>query len=329
MTGRCDLREEIERLASLYQLLARLLLGPIDQDLVTRLLTLPLLEGLLRESFPEADTVEALTERLAVDSYRIFGLQVFPFAGCFSTQDDWLGTSTAHQVALKYESCGFHVPTLDSERPDHIGHELLFLSFLLTKELQGENSPSFRAEQRDFLEQHILTWCVPLAIAMSQQHSYFFDQIAKLLQATLIFHRETIPEGAPNIPPNLGDAPPRDTEKFLAHSKTGLNEIADHLLRPSSAGIYLNLGFIAEIVQRCDVPAGFGDRRSLLRELFSSGAQFEKMGEVLDALLQFVDLWHDRLLDQPQSLGPYYRSWLSNNRNTRNLLETIQGKIAR
>jgi hypothetical protein len=319
----------MDRLSNLYQLLAKLFLGPINQDFIRLLRDLPVIEGFLRESFPDAQTDAALTDALAIESYRVFGLQVFPFAGCFCSTEDWIGTVTAHQVALKYEASGFRVPTLDSERADHIGHELLFLSFLLRRELQNADPGYFRAAQKKFLESDVLPWILPLVIAITQQHSFFFTQTANLLLSTLIFHRESLGINS-SIPTDLVPTGSEvDPEKFLNSPETGFNEIVEHLLRPGFSGIYLSMAFISETMRCNQVPAGFGDRKSLMHELFSSGTQFEKIHEILGGLLQFVDSWYDNLLDQPEALIPYCKGWLQNNRNTRVLLTNMQLKIAR
>ncbi len=286
------------------------------------------LHGLRRENIPGLGAISALAEHLpdsssdaaleqaAAEHYRVFGMNVFPYAGAFLDDSRLLGGHPAEEALVFYAQAGF-VPATSAEGPDHLGHELMFAAQLVLDEaddLLGR-----------FLQYHLLAWILPLHLAVRRQDSPFYTALtaAGVQQAA-----RCLAKFAPRRPePDYRfSAPPPD---LLQNPETRLKDIAALLLTPVHSGIFLSRENIGDLGRLSRVPRGFGDRVQLLGNLLRAAAEYETLDGVIDLLKDQVSGWigdYAAWEAHPQ-LGPGARFWKARAGSTLQLLEDMQAAV--
>lgn len=181
----------------LYALLSRIWVKELDEDAVA------VLRGSLgRELFPAfsaSKEAEALTDpdrRAAAfdaDFTHLTVVNLVPYESFFRRDDGMLEAGAVNPVATFLQRYGFEVDlaAARSLAPDHLGIELEVMSVLCAREAEAfaaDNGPAGRAVrrvQREFLEQHTLTWApMYLFAAVRNARTLLYREAA---EATLQF----------------------------------------------------------------------------------------------------------------------------------------------
>ncbi len=239
-------------------LIASLLEGKLPSDWASSSL-----QGVWQAHYSRFEQAE---DEFAADHYQLFGLEVFPYASVYLSDDAQMGGDTVGLVADSYRAEGWY-PKL---QPDHFAAELRFLVHLLD---QDKTLPG-----GEFLSRHLLPWVLVFSLALERQRHPFFSALAQDLQsrlAQLVQQLEPEPYQAILHPFALS---------LLEDEEVGLKDIALVFLTPASAGFYLSRADQMDLSVKIGVPAGFGTRSQILPNLFRSAAEYEKMPDLLQAL---------------------------------------------
>jgi hypothetical protein len=214
-----------------------------------------------------------------------------------------MGGDATTSTIRDYRQIGFDTGSTAGS-PDHIGHELAFLSFLNQAEARAHESkhPSqvalMQGHQRSFLDRHILRWLPPLVQAIRDQIHPFYGELARVTLETTVAHRAIL-GGTPPANFNLPEHP-----ALLEDEKTGLKEIVAFLLTPAFSGIYLGRDDIGRLARGHSIPRGFGERRQMLASLMRSAANYGDLGQVLSSLQALVTAWENTYQEMATSSKP-------------------------
>ena len=228
-------------------------------------------------------------DELAAVHYRLFGMNVFPYESVFLDDSGLLGGRATDGVTRSYGRFGFAADT-SGDSPDHVGRELAALAALCQAEAEAraENlTPliaSRRVWQREFLEEHLLRWLPPFALAARRQGDELFTAVANLTLELAAHHYDELAE----TPADPGDFLPPAPD-ILADEKTGLKEIARYLATPAYSGLYLGREEVSRLARRLELPRGFGDRRQMLANLLRAAAQYDQLARVIADLMSLSD----------------------------------------
>ena len=233
------------------------------------------------------------TDHAAAAHQHLFGFNVFPHESIFLGAGSELGGPVADGVRAFYRRAGYRA---DASLPagDHLAGELGLLAFLASAEADawedGEtgHAERIRALQRDFLDLHLLRWLPPLVQAIRQQAEPFYRALAGLTQDLALDHRSRLGDDllAPAAPFYLPPLP-----DLLADKRTGLRDIATHLLTPAYSGLYLSRDDIARLARSGHLPRGFGERRQMLTNLLRSAAEYDSLPRLLADVGLLVGGW--------------------------------------
>ncbi len=299
------------------------------------------LYGLTAETLEHVRAVEPLRETLdvfeneageldldeaAADYQHIFGFNVFAFQSTFLDKTARVGSEETERVSDAYRAAGF--PLVETgESADHLGVELNFLGFLSRMEAEHEGDDAEHARQlaRTFLDEHLLGWITPIAVAVRRQGHPFFTALADLTLEMVCDHRAELaaPDDAytfelPNAPDILDDP------------KTGLRDISKFLLAPVHSGIYLGRDDIRALSKGGELPAGFGTRRTMLNNLLRSAADYDGLPDVLDGLrvlIRQMRAAHSEFAEGCAApAGQIATAWMQRLDQTSAMLERIESK---
>jgi TorA maturation chaperone TorD len=285
------------------------------------------LEGLTKDTLAPAKAIPELAatlpnsidfDQLAADHQHLFGFNLYPYQSIFLDSSGLLGGDITAGVLLAYEDAGFDVG-VSSESADHIGHELRFLSYLCGLEAGSPGAGAIVAQQRAFLEGHLLRWLPVLVLAIRQERVPFYVSLARLTLDIVAEHWDSL-EHEPSVfklpkPPNL-----------LADERTGLKEIVAYLLTPVTSGFFLSRDDIGRLARELSVPRGFGGRQQLLLNLLRSAANYEALPAVLELLGELIAAWiagYQEMSVRPE-LSPFSNVWLARATQTAGLIGDIE-----
>lgn len=276
------LDEELRARRELYELLARLYLGPPDAELLERLRALP---GLAEHVPASADALEALQ----VEHELIFGRNVYPYESLYVDRDLMLNTAAAERVAVLYEACGFVSDLRAAGAPDHLGLELGLMGYLLALEgaahaaQDGAGAAWARAQQGRGLHEHLARWAPSCVGAVLRVATHPLYRMVGELTLELVLS-DVARVGAPGPAAivleqrRAGGAPPEDAEE------PGVGRVVRRLLTPDEAGMFLSRADLSQIGRGLGLPAPIGERFQMLRGLFEGAGRFELVVPLLDAL---------------------------------------------
>jgi putative dimethyl sulfoxide reductase chaperone len=254
--------------SKLYALLARLLVRGMDQSTLARIEQL---------GWAAHDL-----DGMAAKHHAVFELGVFPYAGVFLDASASAG-ACSDLVRSFYARAGFH-PILDELTADHLGVQLSFLSFVTGAQADAleDGRPHIAAALdpllAEFLDACVLAYLPALVCAIEDLPGA--DAWASILREALMLlaeHRARLP--GPIIPPTLID--PGD---LLADERTGLRQIAEHLLTPASSGLFVTRADIASWGRQRSLPRGFGSRLVMLDNLLRSAVEYGQLASLIAAL---------------------------------------------
>jgi hypothetical protein len=179
-----------------------------------------------------------------------------------------------------YEQAGF-APRLDELSADHLGIELAFLSFVTGAQAEahhdGRPAVAARYEQllAGFIDACVLAY-LPVLVCACDELGYW----PKLARETL----ELVAEHRGHLPGPIVPATLPAVASPLRDQKTGLRELARHLLTPAKVGVFFSRADIAALGRRHAVPRGFGPRELMLDNLLRSAAEYGELAGLLDSL---------------------------------------------
>lgn len=293
------------------------------------------LDGLTTESFAQAAALPDLAvhlpspvdfDELASGHYQLFDFNVHPFESIFLAENRLVGGEVANQVFRHYKQTGFDV-LAGTVPSDHVGQELAYLAYLCGQELvalktDGERVKQFQAYQRQFMDNHILRWFVPLQLAIKQQGDGFFTAVAEVTLALLSHHYQQIPFlTEPFAPTQMPSLP-----NLLDNEKTGFKELAAYLLTPVYSGLYVSRDDVSRLARQLNLPRGFGNVQQMLTNLLHTAVQYEQFSELWAALTAMVNRWqfaYQALVEEQPLLKRWVTEWQEKIQKTLTLLEVL------
>ncbi len=305
-----------------YTLFSRLLLEGVTPGLWP---TVQQLAELHAELPSEPDFAE-----MAAAYQTLFAFNIFPYESIYRDSSGLLGGSITEAVVHSYQASGFPVSD-DATSPDHVGHELALLAFLCRVEANawaGDMHPMaqrVQALQQDFLQNHLLTWLFPLALAVKQQGNGFYTAVLTLTTDLVIDHAQEIGfrgEIGFRLPP---------TPNLLTNDKTSLKEIATYLTNPVHSGFVLSRDDVSGIARAHKLPRGFGKRDLMLHNLLQAAVQYDALHAVLETFIALAKQWEEdygRYAQQAPALQPFLQPWQERVAVTQALLATLQQHAA-
>lgn len=303
------------------------------------LLSCLLLDGLTADLWPIVQQIPELSATLlaepdfaqtAAAHQTLFAFNIFPYESVFRDASGLLGGDVTESVSHSYLANGFNVGD-DAASPDHIGSELALLAFLCGAEADAweDNLPlvaqQMRAKQRDFLQQHLLTWLFPLALAVAQQGDAFYTAVFTLTTDLIIDYAQEI-RFLGEIGFLLPPAP-----NLLTNEKTSLKEIAAFLTNPVYSGLVLSRADISRLARAHKLPRGFGKRDLMLHNALQAAVQYDALPDLLHLLRNLIDEWavgYGRYARQCSSLDPFLQPWQERLTNTKEMLRVMQQHAA-
>ena len=319
-----------------YTFLSQLyLVGPIP-ELYSHINAVPELAHTLVAQGDDPISLQTVDqETLAADHYHIFGLNVLPFESSFFEPNFVLGGTVTESVLADYQKAGFH-PDTKSENADHIGWELRFLGALCKEQAAAEEArkggaaDQIAAEQVEFIEAHLLRWLPGLVMAVHQLKMPFYSSLADLTLDIVIDHYQELAKRSSSLHSSkILDFGLPDLPDILAEEKTGLKDIARFLITPAYSGTYLSREIIERTAKDQNLPRGFGDRATMLTNLFRNAAEYDQLPSVLDDLTQIFDQWmsfYQRLPERGQDINlltPFATPWQARTQNSQKILDQL------
>lgn len=304
-----------------YQLLGRVFLDALDNELIERVQTIPQLAGELPQ--------ELVEDELAADHQHLFGFNVFPYQSIFLDPAGLLGGVVSEAVLSFYIAAGFQ-PDMQNESVDHIGHELTCLAFLCRQEARasGDELPKISAKfaslQQEFLRHNLLSWLPPLVTAIRFQRQAFYTALADLVVELTSDHWLDL-EGDESATLTFPEPP-----DLLSNSEVGTKDIVRYLLTPAYSGLYLSRDDIGRLARQRSLPRGFGGREQMLQNLIRSAANYDNVETVFWDLHNLVEAWVSAYskMSYKAALKPFSTLWLDRAGATVSILETMIGRLA-
>ena len=303
-----------------YALFSSLLLHGIAQD------TLPIVQQLddLAAALPQPiDLVKA-----AAMHQHVLGMNIFANESFFLDAAGLVGGQVVDGVLASYRRVGYVSPA--STSADHLGVELSLLSYLCGAQADAladgyhTVAQEMQVAQRQFLQRHLLCWIAPCLTAIGRVDNAFYTEVASLLLALVADHWAQVHASVPaktgaeillTAAPNL-----------LDNDKTSLRDIAEFLVTPVYAGIYLSRDAITGLGRQQQLPRGFGERRLLLTNLLQSAAQYDLAGAVFQELGGIVHAWgaaYTAMMAEYPLLTPFVLPWQQRTHQTRDQLNQM------
>lgn len=296
------------------------------------------LQGLTDELWPIVQRVPELTDatpevfdadKAAADHYRLFGLNVFPYASLYLDDEGRIGGPVTDYVRHQFRQIDLGVD-LSQESADHLGHELIFLGFIASAEADawGDSTDVEVARmqhiQRHFLDRHLSWWLPVFAHAVRRQKYSFYTTLADLTLELVLDHRAALdPDVAESLTPALGTPP-----KLLDDQNTGLKDIAEFLSMPAWCGVCLSRDDIARLGRSERIPRGFGGRTRMLANLLRSAAEFDRLESVMNRLLDWLEDWRTHYCALRKNSIPCMEAvadfWLERVENTTHMVQRLQ-----
>ena len=278
---------------------------------------------------PDADALEALRtdvrfagalaidpRELRVEFTRLFVMNVFPYASVFLDPEVLLNTETTARVQAKYSAADFE-PARDVPigAPDHFGVELSFVAHLLSS---GRTNAA-----NQFVASEVLSWAPVFLHGVEKNARQDFYRI--LAQQTRHWLLEEIDSSA-------WDA---FMQRRTSHAEFGLrvNEeddlfsVVSFLVAPAQSGIFLSKEDLSRIGRTLELPMSFGDRGLMLKSLFRSAGEFDRIEMLLSALQSetkgWIDMYATDSRDNPAA-DLRLRSWRARAAETLTRLEKME-----
>lgn len=320
-----------------YLLLGRLFLRGVTAEVIDHVRAVEPLAQCLA-SFPDDDHGQVDLDEAAAAHHDVFGFNVFAYESTFLDETARAGGRVTERVSDFYRDAGFPIVET-SDSPDHVGVELNFLGFLSKMEAEHDGSDAGAARElsRVFLDSHLLGWFPGLGHALGVHGHPFFGALGDVTAELLLEHRRALGPGEGDSDEASHWQPSAGSETrglaLLDDPKTGLRDIAEYLLVPADAGIYLSRASIRALSRTKNLPAGFGTRANMLSNLLRSAADYGGLDHVTAGLLAHVDdtrqAWRAFADELPDVTGPIAEAWSSRLDDTEELLRAVRAAAGR
>ena len=167
----------------------------------------------LRAVSPQPFNVDAA----AASHHELFQFNVFAQESFFLSDDGLVGGEKTAVVQQHYSQRGYLLTAIDGDA-DHLGQELAFLAFLTAAEAdawesaQPEQAKQCQAQQKAFMQDHLLHWLMPCLLAIQEQSDSLFAELARLTEGLVLGHFEELGKTAVSSPLTI----PTFTQKPLS-----------------------------------------------------------------------------------------------------------------
>jgi hypothetical protein len=181
--------------------------------------------------------------------------------------------------------------------------------------------------QFDFLENYLLAWLVPCAIAIREQGDAFYGRLAELTLALTADHHAAGQHIKRHRLPVVNNQ--SQAVLSLEDGRTGLREIAEYLVTPVLAGLYIGRGDINRLARGMKLPHGFGSRALMLQTLFESAGQYESAPELFAALDDLLAGWgqaYEQIGQAYPNIPHFVLPWQIRLRQTQEVFRLSAGK---
>ena len=254
------------------------------------------LNGLSDRNFENVSEIPALAELLsapfhedhcAAEYQRLFGFNVPPYASVFLEESGYLGGVISEHVEHMYFQAGF-VMSETGTMPDHVGRELLFIAYLIERQVQAaemgheETVACVKTSTGPFLN-HLLSWLPIFAQTMQHQGNDFYALACSLTLELVLDHAGSLTEFLPALPPE------RPQGESSIDQTDDLRKLARFLSRPRLCGFYLSREQIAGIGRRIGVPTGFIEREQMLINVLESADRYGVLPAIFDVLQEHIE----------------------------------------
>lgn len=275
--------------ANAYHFLGALFLDGVTENALDHVRAVEPLANELPDDLRDRDADQlrrsAALDEVAATYQDTFGFNVFPFQSTFLDETARAGGYETERVTDFYHEAAFPVVET-AESADHIGVELNFLGFLskLEAETDVHGAARSRGFARRFLDEHLLRWLPALVFALRDHGDPFFHEVSIVALELSRDHRRDLAGAETESAFDLPEPP-----DILDDPKTGLRDIAEFLLVPAYAGLFLSRNGIRSLSRRERLPAGFGSRTNMLSNLLRSAANYDGLQQVTAALRDLID----------------------------------------
>ena len=196
--------EKTEIRNSMYEILSRLLLQEVDEEIINLLKTSNNLELIFPNIknwnlWNELSNRQLINQHLNVDFTNISLLHLVPYETFYTREDMMVETGGANPVTDYYHRYGFKVEFEKARvvSSDHIGVELEFMHKLVIAEIEAiknndiENIKRVREIEKEFLKNHILNWVSLYLINMKyESRTPFYHDLAETTLSFLLEDNE-------------------------------------------------------------------------------------------------------------------------------------------
>ncbi len=285
------------------------------------------LEGITAVTLPLVQAIPELAgflpaeidlDHTAATHQKIFGFNVFPYESFFLDSTGLIGGFRTEAVIRQYRAAGFQEDSR-ATNPDHFGHELAFIAYLLRQEYVGAWQ-----QLHTFFTQHLLVWLPAFILTVRQQGSEFYTALADLTWALVADHVEEM-GGFASQSMQLPKPP-----TLLQNEKTSLKDISQYLTTPVYCGIYLGREEVAKLARQLELPRGFGSRSQMLSNLMKTAVQYEQLPVVIKKVQDLLTNGRQSYLDlangYPQ-MAVYATKWEERAGETAVLLSQMEYQI--
>ncbi len=309
---------QVEARGRAYALISGLLLGPVTAETWQRAADVPVIAQARGE---------LSLDELGAAHYKLFGLEVFPFASVFLEPDALASGARAGAAHELYSGWGYRGAT--DTAADHLGVQLGFLPHLARGELaamrredQGQVERT-RACAAEFLDGHVLSYLLPLVAATRAARVPVFSDLVDLAAELLADHRRAIdaPMAAPELP---------EWESPVADDSAGLRDVAGFFLAPARSGVWLARGDVTRLGRELEVPRGFGSRVQTLTNLLRNAGEYEQAAIVLQRLDELLGERRDAYdrIGEAAALSVYAAPWIERLGATRAVVRDMVAGLA-
>lgn len=295
----------------------------------------PDLRPVLAELPPLAEHIRAIggPDEAAARHYRLFHHEVQPVASVFLERSGRVGGEATRAAAHGAEV------TVEGGLPaDHLVVALRALA--RATEAEGEPEEAVIGPRR-LLEAHLLWWLPLWGATVARHADPFWRAAVGLLVDAVLDHAATLPvEAGPEPPLGLADTPAGPLEVSQspievdgradvdgrAGGATGLDAVAAWLATPVRCGLHLGPSELRRFAREAGAPAGFGDRRRVVRNLLRSAARYDALSTVA-ARISGVLEEQQRAIEArvPDELAGYVAPWRARWGVLRETLEALAG----
>jgi len=305
-----------------YNLLARFFREGPTQGLLSEL------SGLPGVGLSVADSTDP--DSVAATHFRVLGLDVLPLASAYLEADGRPGGSTSAFVSRIFLRSGADLPV--DEASDHISNELELLSRLCriaaSCSAEADAAGDLVILQRDLLD-HLFWWLPVFHHALAGAGHEAYAEMSGWALAIALDHRRTLGAGAADR--GLHGLP--DSPDLLAIESTGLRDIAEYLVRPALSGVVITRRIIESMARELGVPRGFGDRATMLANVFYAASTYDVAIDLCQWLRTFAGDWRSHYValadaGSPSSLRAAAAAWLRKLERTLEMLDEVERRAS-